>query len=153
MKKTIFLVAMVAAIWSCNNNSSPSNDSVGNNGAGTGTGPGAGADTATATAPAGGGASTQTADLSNNPDYKKGLELIGKSDCLGCHKVSEKLVGPAYQEVAARYAGKPGIADSLANKIVHGGSGNWGQVPMSPHPQLSHEDAVAMAKYILLLKQ
>lgn len=144
MKKTVILLAMVAAIWSCGENKSPSNDATTETGAGTGTGPGTGS--ATETAPAG-------TDVSQNPDYKKGLALIGQSDCLTCHKVSEKVVGPAYQEVAARYAGKPGIEDSLANKIIHGGAGNWGQVPMTAHPQLSHEDAVAMAKYILLLKQ
>ncbi|HEV7330628.1 MAG TPA: c-type cytochrome [Flavisolibacter sp.] len=93
------------------------------------------------------------ADVSQHPDYKKGLALIGQSDCLGCHKVSERLNGPAYQEVAERYAGQPGIEDTLANKIIKGGSGNWGEIMMTPHPNLSHEDAVAMVKYILLLKQ
>jgi cytochrome c len=63
------------------------------------------------------------------------------------------MTGPAYQEVAKRYAGKPGIEDSLANKIIHGGSGNWGQVMMTPHPNLPHDSAVVMAKYILLLNQ
>jgi cytochrome c len=153
MKKTIFLMAMIAAIWSCNNNKSSSNDATGNNGAGTGTGPGAGIDTAQTTAGATGGANKSTADLSNNPDYVKGRDLVTKSDCLTCHKENEKLIGPAYADVAARYAGKPGIEDSLANKVIHGGSGNWGQVPMTAHPQLSHEDAVAMVKYVLLLKK
>ena len=46
-----------------------------------------------------------TGDVSENPDYKKGLSLIGKSDCLTCHKVSEKLIGPAYKDVANKYAG------------------------------------------------
>jgi cytochrome c len=99
------------------------------------------------------GAAAQTAeDVSTHPDYKKGLALIGQSDCLGCHKVSEKMTGPAYQEVAERYAGKPGIEDSLASKIINGGSGNWGDQMMTPHPNLSKEDAVSMVKYILLLK-
>lgn len=143
MKKTLILLAAVATIWSCSDNKSASNDKTGDNGAGTGTGPGA---TTATEAPA-------STDISQNPDYKKGLALVGKSDCLTCHKVTEKVVGPPYQEVAARYAGKPGIEDSLANKVIHGGSGNWGQVPMTAHPQLSHDDAVAMVKYILLLKQ
>jgi len=136
MKKTFILLAMVAAIWSCNNNKSASNDKTTDNGAGTGTGPG----------------TAQATDITQNPDYKKGLDLIGKNDCFGCHSVSTKIQGPAYQEVAQRYAGKPGIEDSLANKIIHGGSGNWGDVQMTPHPNLSHEDAVAMVKYVLLLK-
>lgn len=143
MKKTVFALAMMAAIWSCSNNNSASNDKTTDSGAGSGTGPG------TAAAPTTNGAN----DVSQNPDYKKGLALIAQSDCLTCHKVAEKNVGPAYQDVASRYAGKPGIEDSLANKIIHGGSGNWGQVPMTAHATLSHDDAVAMVKYILLLKQ
>ena len=144
MKKSVLVLAMVAAIWSCSDNKSASNDAKTDNGAGSGTGPG------TAASPTTNGAAN---DVSQNPDYKKGLALIGQSDCLTCHKVSEKVVGPAYQDVAARYAGKPGIEDSLANKVIHGGSGNWGQVPMTAHANLSHDDAVAMVKYILLLKQ
>ena len=144
MKKTLIMLAMAAAIASCGNSDNKASDSAADN---TATG------SETTTGAEAGSAPAQTADISTNPDYKKGLALIGQSDCLGCHKVSEKLVGPSYQEVAERYAGKPGIEDSLANKITQGGSGNWGQVPMSPHPNLSHEDAVAMAKYILLLKQ
>lgn len=136
MKKTILFLAMAAIIASCGGND---NNAGGNN---------AVADTGTGAATA----ATPTGDVSTLPEYKKGLALIGQSDCLGCHKVSEKLVGPAYQEVADRYAGKPGIEDTLAGKIINGGSGNWGEVPMAGHPNLSKEDAVAMAKYILLLK-
>lgn len=143
MKRTFILVAMAAAILSCNNNSSSSNDAKTDSGAGSGTGPGTGSSAENRPA----------VDVSQTPEYKNGLALVGKSDCLGCHKVSEKLVGPPYQEVADRYAGKPGIEDSLANKIIHGGTGNWGQAIMTAHPNLSHEDAVTMVKYILLLKQ
>jgi cytochrome c len=139
MKKTLIMLAMVIAIASCGNNENKApGEQATEGGASTDTQAGAGA---------------QTADISTNPDYKKGLALIGQSDCLGCHKVSERLVGPSYQEVAERYAGQPGIEDSLASKIIHGGSGNWGQVPMTPHPNISKEDAVSMAKYILLLKE
>lgn len=144
MKRTVILLAMAAAIWSCSNNNSSSNDAKSDSGAGAGTGPGTGS--ASENRPA-------AADISQNPDYKAGLALISKSDCLTCHAVAEKKTGPAYQEVAARYAGKPGIEDSLANKIIHGGAGNWGQIPMAAHPALSHDDAVTMVKYILLLKQ
>jgi cytochrome c len=142
MKKTIISLAMIATIWSCGSNS-PSNDKTTDTGAGTGTGPG------TASSPE----NRVAMDISQNPDYKKGLELIGKSDCLGCHKVTERIIGPSYSEVAQRYAGQPGIEDSLANKIIRGGAGNWGDQQMTPHPTLSHDDAVAMVKYILLLKQ
>jgi len=92
------------------------------------------------------------ADPADNPDYEKGLALVGKNDCLTCHKVNEASTGPAYQAVAAKYANTPEIIDQLANKVIKGGSGNWGAVPMTPHPNLSKEDAVAMVKYVLTLK-
>lgn len=91
-------------------------------------------------------------DVSENPDYKAGLALIGKSDCLTCHKVSEKLIGPAYKEVAQKYAGVDTAVTYLAGKIIAGGSGVWGTVPMTPHPTVSQADAEQMVKYILLLK-
>jgi len=91
-------------------------------------------------------------DPSDNPDYQKGLELVGKNDCLTCHKINEASTGPAYKAVAAKYANTPEIIDQLSNKVIKGGSGNWGVVPMTPHPNLSKEDAVAMVKYVLALK-
>lgn len=97
-------------------------------------------------------AASSTTDLSSNPDYQKGLELIAKSDCLTCHKVSEKLIGPAYKEVAAKYENTEENITMLAGKIIKGGQGVWGQIPMTAHPQLSESDAKQMVKYILLLK-
>jgi cytochrome c len=95
-----------------------------------------------------------TTDLSQNPDYQKGLELVGKSGCLTCHKIDEKLTGPAYRDVANKYASYPDtIVQHLAKKILSGGSGVWGEVPMIPHPALTLEEAEAMVKYILLLKK
>ena len=92
-------------------------------------------------------------DTATDPEVEKGLDLIAKSDCLTCHKVAEKFTGPAYVEVAKRYAGQPGIEDTLAQKIIKGGSGNWGTVMMIPHPTISPEDAKAMVKYILSIKE
>ncbi len=92
-------------------------------------------------------------DLSSNPDYQKGLELIGKSDCLTCHKVKEKLIGPAYADVAAKYENNEDNIKMLAGKIIKGGKGVWGEVPMTPHPQISEADAEQMVKYIFLLKK
>ena len=92
-------------------------------------------------------------DLSSNPDYQKGLELIGKSDCLTCHKVKEKLIGPAYAEVAAKYENNEANIKMLAGKIIKGGKGVWGEVPMLPHSQISEADAEQMVKYIFLLKK
>ena len=92
--------------------------------------------------------------ISDNPDYQAGLALIAKSDCLTCHKVDEPLTGPSYRDVANKYASQaPGIIPQLADKIIKGGTGVWGQVPMLPHPTISQADAEAMVKYILLLKK
>lgn len=88
-----------------------------------------------------------------NPDYEKGLALVGQSDCLTCHKVNEASTGPAYAAVAAKYPNNAEVIDSLANKVIKGGAGNWGVVPMTPHPNLPKEDAVAMVKYIMTLKK
>ena len=97
---------------------------------------------------------TAGSDLSSNPDYQKGLEAISKSNCKTCHKVDEPLTGPAFQEVANKYAsGGDSAVHYLTDKIINGGTGVWGQVPMTPHPELSKEDVTAMVKYILLLKK
>ena len=93
-----------------------------------------------------------TNDPSSNPDYQKGLDLIAKNDCLTCHKVSEKLIGPAYQDVANKYSSMDTAVTHLAHKIIAGGSGVWGTVAMTSHPNLSEADAEQIVKYILLLK-
>ena len=98
-------------------------------------------------------AATASNDLSSNPDYTKGLALVAGSDCLTCHKTSEKNIGPAYKEVAAKYENTEENVKMLADKVIKGGSGVWGAVPMTPHPQISQEDAEAMIKYIMLLKK
>lgn len=90
---------------------------------------------------------------SDNPDYSKGLALVAGSDCLTCHKVAEKNIGPAYQDVAAKYENTEENVKMLAEKIIKGGSGNWGAIPMTAHATLSQDDAEAMVKYILLLKK
>ncbi|KIC92978.1 c-type cytochrome [Flavihumibacter solisilvae] len=82
----------------------------------------------------------------------KGVELIASSDCLTCHKVNEKAIGPSYSDVAKKYTADDATITDLANKIIKGGSGVWGQVPMTPHPQVSEDDAKTMVKYILTLK-
>ncbi len=129
MKKTILLFSMIAVIASCGSNETKT------------------AEGSTATT------ENKPADLSSNPDYQKGLALIGKSDCLTCHKVADNSTGPAYTAIAKKYAGQPGIEDSLAQKIIKGGSGVWGSVPMTGHPNISEEDAKAMARYVLTLNQ
>ena len=74
------------------------------------------------------------------------------SNCFSCHAVDRKLVGPAYQQVAARYAGKgDAVIATLVQKIKLGGSGNWGDVPMTAHPDLSDADLTEMVRWILSL--
>jgi cytochrome c len=91
--------------------------------------------------------------LTDNPDYQKGLALVAGSDCLTCHKTSEKNIGPAYKDVAAKYENTDANVKMLAEKVIKGGSGNWGAIPMTPHPQLKQEDVEAMVRYVLLLKK
>ena len=96
----------------------------------------------------------KTADVTKDPVYQKGLELVSKNDCFTCHQIDDKLTGPPYREVANKYAGMPDtIVTHLAKKIISGGSGVWGSVAMLPHPALSIDTAEAMVRYILLLKK
>lgn len=93
-------------------------------------------------------------DLSSNPDYQKGLALVSQSDCLTCHAINETVTGPAYADIAAKYAGAADTTITrLAQTIIKGGSGHWGTVSMIAHPTLSEEDAIQMVKYVLLLKK
>lgn len=86
------------------------------------------------------------------PAGKDGLALIEGSDCRTCHKNDAKLIGPAYNEVAKKYPNNEKNVKMLAEKIIQGGMGNWGEIPMAAHPNISQEDAEAMVKYILSIK-
>ncbi|MGG9961281.1 c-type cytochrome [Ferruginibacter sp. SUN106] len=87
-----------------------------------------------------------------NPDIEKGLDLVGKSNCAGCHKIKETSVGPAFNLIGQKYENTEANINTLAEKVIKGGSGNWGQVPMAGHSEVSKEDAVLMVKYVLSLK-
>ena len=89
----------------------------------------------------------------NDPAYQEGLQLVVKSDCLTCHKIAEGSTGPSYEAIAAKYADNKENIDLLSGKIINGGVGIWGQVPMSAHPAVTKADAEKMVKYILLLKK
>ncbi len=91
-------------------------------------------------------------DLSSNPVYQKAITIIANSDCRTCHLVDEKNIGPAWREVANKYAGMDTAVQYLAQKIIDGGSGVWGNVPMAPHSSMPREDAETLAQYVLLLK-
>ncbi|MDP4214407.1 MAG: c-type cytochrome [Bacteroidota bacterium] len=132
MKKAIlFLLVGSAAILACNSSSSSAKtDSA-------------------ATAPA----TPAVSDAS-----EKGLELIGASDCTTCHRLHKEAagatIGPAYSDVAAKYApAADSTVDRIVAKIISGGSGVWGTVPMTPHPALSPADVKIMVTYILTLKK
>jgi len=81
-----------------------------------------------------------------------GEKLMAKSDCIGCHNKTQKVIGPAYTEIAAKYPLSDENVDLLASKIISGGKGVWGEVAMTPHASLSQDDAKEMVRYILSLK-
>ena len=78
--------------------------------------------------------------------------LAEKKNCLACHQVDKKLVGPSYKEVAAKYAGQKDAAAKLAEKIQKGGTGVWGQIPMPANPQVNADEAKTLATWVLSLK-
>ncbi|PXW14858.1 MULTISPECIES: c-type cytochrome [unclassified Chryseobacterium] len=80
-----------------------------------------------------------------------GDQIIETLDCSGCHSVNERMIGPSYKEIAGKYSEKD--TELLASKIIEGGSGVWGSVPMAAHPQVSKEDAKKMVEYILSQKK
>ncbi|PWN66357.1 c-type cytochrome [Chryseobacterium oncorhynchi] len=80
-----------------------------------------------------------------------GDQIMETLDCSGCHSVNERMIGPSYKEIATKYSEKD--IDLLASKIIEGGSGVWGSVPMAAHPQVSKEDAKKMVEYILSQKK
>src|SRR5579871_3105795 len=89
---------------------------------------------------------------------EKALELIGSSDCTTCHRLDKAgagaAIGPAYSDVAAKYApAADTTVDRLVKKIISGGSGIWGAVPKTPHPALKEADAKEIVTYILTLKK
>jgi cytochrome c len=126
MKKTIILLCVIGVILACNSNDNSEKK----------------VDVPEAE-------KTATAE---DPEVTRGLELIAQSDCLTCHKVVDASTGPPYEAVAAKYPDNDAVIDSVSKKIITGGSGNWGSVPMTPHPDVSEADAKAMVKYVLSLK-
>lgn len=82
-----------------------------------------------------------------------GEKLIAKSDCVGCHNKTVKVVGPAYEEIAAKYPATEENINKLADVVIAGGKGNWGEVPMTAHASLSKEDAKEMVSWILSLSK
>jgi cytochrome c len=115
-------------------------------------GGGSGTKTGTDSSATAAASTSGSSDLSSNPEYVKGLDLISRNDCLTCHDIATKKIGPAYQDVANKYASVDTAVDYLAKKIISGGTGVWGAVPMTPHPALALDSAKVLVKYVLLLK-
>ena len=76
-------------------------------------------------------------------------ELARSKNCIACHHVERKMIGPAYKAVAERYAKDEAAVPKLSEKVIKGGAGSWGQTPMPPHPSVSPADAEALVKWIL----
>ena len=78
-----------------------------------------------------------------------GEKLVKANDCSSCHALDRPMVGPSYNDIAKRYQGQADVVDRLAAKIKQGGSGNWGAVPMIPHPDLTDSQLKQMVEWIL----
>src|SRR5690349_19280101 len=107
-----------------------------------------------------GGSNTDTAATTTTtpapaaaPTKSGGELLIAKSDCIGCHHKENKIIGPSYQAIAEKYPSNEENIALLASKIISGGKGVWGTVPMTPHAKISESDAKEMVTYILSLKK
>jgi len=79
-------------------------------------------------------------------------ELAQKKNCMACHATDKKLVGPSYKDVAAKYAGQKDAVDKLAQKVVKGGAGVWGPVPMPANAQVSEAEAKQLVQWVLTIK-
>ena len=140
MKKAILTMVIAAGLYACGGGESTE----------TTTQPISNA-TTEETAPA---ATTEAAAPATAEAPKKdGQALINGSDCRTCHKDDSKLIGPAYQDVAKKYENNAANVKMLTEKIINGGQGNWGEIPMAGHPNLSQDDAAAMVEYILSMKK
>jgi len=84
---------------------------------------------------------------------QSGEDLLKKNGCTACHAIDKKIVGPAYNDVSAKYKGDASAPTKLMAKVKAGGSGVWGQVPMPPNPQVKDDELKTMIGYILSLKK
>ena len=80
------------------------------------------------------------------------LALATSKNCMACHAVDKKVVGPAYTDVAAKYKGDKTAAEKLAAKVMKGGSGTWGAIPMPANPQVSEAEAKKLVAWVLSQK-
>jgi len=80
------------------------------------------------------------------------LQLATAKNCMACHAVATKLVGPSFKDIAAKYAGQKDAVDKLAGKIIKGGSGVWGPVPMPANAQVNDAEAKKLAAWVMTQK-
>ncbi|MET0298572.1 MAG: c-type cytochrome [Flavitalea sp.] len=130
MKKILGIMVVMVAVFACNCGDPKPTDGA-----------------------AAGSETPKTPEADPAEKYAKAIELIAGSDCLTCHKVDEKVNGPSYRDVAAKYESTDANIEMLSKKVIEGGSGVWGAMAMTPHPSLAPEDAKEMVKYILSLKK
>jgi cytochrome c len=127
MKKTLLTLTVFAALIACNGGGGNKGDETKETG--------------------------NTTDITKDPNYQKGFALVEKEDCFTCHKVDGELTGPSYKKVAQKY---PGASEEqiteLAQTIIKGSRGKWGEAYMTPHPGIPEENAKTMVRYVLLLK-
>ena len=79
-------------------------------------------------------------------------DMAQKKNCMACHAVDKKLVGPSYKDVAAKYAGQKDAATALVQKVLKGGSGAWGPVPMPANPTVTEAEAKQLVAWVLSQK-
>jgi len=108
----------------------------------------------TATAPQTTAAASAPTTAAGAPlDMKSGLAMMQKDGCSACHAIDKKIVGPAYEDVAAKYRNDKSAEAKLVQKVKSGGSGVWGQVPMPPNSAVPDQDIKALVAWILTLKK
>ncbi|AOW09955.1 c-type cytochrome [Flavobacterium gilvum] len=88
---------------------------------------------------------------SDETELSEGEKIMAKLDCATCHKIDKKVIGPSYLDIAKKYPLNDKSIGYLSDKIIKGGSGVWGAIPMAPHAALKKDDAKKVAKYILSL--
>ena len=93
------------------------------------------------------------AAAAQNSAGQNGEKLTSGSDCAGCHALDSQVVGPSWKAIAKRYRGQPGNTAKLAARIREGGAGKWGDVAMTPHPNLTDAESRQMVDWILSLKE
>jgi|GEM_PF-199206 len=164
MKKTLFFVSALALLTACNSGYQQDGPDAANAGKREASSP---ADLNATNADSAAGAKTAAiahqeevdtamthmgTSPTGQPAGGAGAKLVAAADCASCHRENEKLLGPAYIAVAEKYPETPANITMLSQHIIKGGAGHWGDIAMTPHPNLSESDAKQMVTYILSLK-